>query len=170
MIKQEEVYKIGRLGKPHGIKGEVFFYFDDDIFDRVDVEYLILELDGILVPFFMEEYRFRNDSTALVKFCDVDSQQRAAELTGCDVYFLRALAEEADDEPTLASLVGFDLVDAQSGSMVGRIASVDDTTQNILFELEDGLLIPANDDLVTNIDMQQRTITMNIPEGLLSLR
>ena len=62
MIKQEEVYKIGRLGKSHGVKGEVSFQFDDDIFDRVDADYLVLDIDGILVPFFMEEYRFRNDS------------------------------------------------------------------------------------------------------------
>ena len=40
MIKKEEVYKIGRLGKAHGVKGEVSFQFDDDIFDRVDADYL----------------------------------------------------------------------------------------------------------------------------------
>ena len=56
MIKAEEVYKIGRLGKAHGVKGEVSFQFDDDIFDRVDADYLVLDIDGILVPFFMEEY------------------------------------------------------------------------------------------------------------------
>ena len=87
MIKQEDVYKIGRLGKAHGVKGEVSFQFTDDIFDSVDAEYLVLDIDGILVPFFMEEYRFRNDSVCLVKFCDVNTQQRAQELTGCDVYF-----------------------------------------------------------------------------------
>ena len=64
MIKQEEVYKIGKLGKPHGVKGEINFLFDDDVFDRVDAQYLILDIDEILVPFFMEEYRFRSDSTA----------------------------------------------------------------------------------------------------------
>ena len=89
MIKKEEVYKIGRIGKAHGVKGEVSFNFDDDVFDRVEAEYLILEVDGILVPFFMEEYRFRSDSTALVKFEDIDTQERARELTNCDVYFPR---------------------------------------------------------------------------------
>ena len=55
MIKPEEVYRIGRLGKAHGVKGEVSFQFDDDIFDRTDCDYLILEVDGILVPFFIEK-------------------------------------------------------------------------------------------------------------------
>ena len=179
MIKLEEVYKIGRLGKAHGVKGEVSFQFDDDIFDRVDADYLVLDIDGILVPFFMEEYRFRNGTVCLVKFCDIDTQQRAQELTGCDVYFPRALAEEADDEPSLASLVGFTIINACSGKtaahpvpddlVVGTIAAIDDSTINILFELEDGTLIPASDELIKDIDAEHRTITMNIPEGLLAL-
>ena len=168
MIKPEEVYRIGRLGKAHGVKGEVSLQFDDDIFDRADCDYLVLDVDGILVPFFIEEYRFRSDTVALVKFEDVDTQQRAAELTGCDVYFPRALADE-DDAPALALLVGFDLVEANEGRGVGRIAAIDDTTANTLFELEDGRLIPASDDLVDDIDLKQRTITMRLPEGLLDL-
>ena len=49
--------------------------FSDDVFDRVDAEYVVLMLDGILVPFFFEEYRFRTDETAIVKFCDIDTQE-----------------------------------------------------------------------------------------------
>ena len=169
MIRREDVYKIGRLGKAHGVKGEVSFQFDDDIFDTADADYLILDIDGILVPFFMEEYRFRNDSLALIKFCDVDTQQRASELTGCDVYFPRSIADERAEGLSLSSLVGFDLIDANGNEKVGTIAAIDDTTQNILFELEDGTLIPASDDLITDINTQQRQITMNIPEGLLDI-
>ena len=169
MIKQEEVYKIGRLGKSHGVKGEVSFQFDDDIFDRVDADYLVLDIDGILVPFFMEEYRFRNDSVCIVKFCDIDTQQRAQDLTGCDVYFPRALAEEADEQPSLASLVGYAIVDASNGKTVGNITAVDDSTINLLFELEGGTLIPASDELIEGIDTEQQQIRMNIPKGLLDI-
>ena len=169
MIRQEEVYKIGRLGKAHGVKGEVSFQFDDDVFDRTDADYLILDIDGILVPFFMEEYRFRSDALALVKFCDVDTQERASELTGSNVYFPRALAEDEEGMPSLASLIGFDLVEAKDGVRVGTIATIDDSTANLLFELEDGRLIPASDDLITDINIKERTIKMEIPEGLLEI-
>jgi 16S rRNA processing protein RimM len=165
-----EVYRIGRIGKTHGVRGEVSFQFDDDVFDRVDAEYLVLDVDGILVPFFMEEYRFRSDSLALVKFCDIDTQERAHELTGCDVYFPLSLIPDDDEAPlTLSFLVGFTVIDAQTGKSVGRIASVDDSTANVLFELEDGTLIPANDDLVTGIDQKKRILTIALPEGLLEL-
>ena len=168
MIRQEEVYRIGRLGKAHGVKGELTFMFDDDVFDRTDADYLVLEVDGILVPFFIEEYRFRSDTTALVKFEDIDTVERARQLTGCDVYFPRALAD-GDEAPSLSMLVGFGLVDATTGTKVGTIAAIDDSTANLLFELEDGRLIPANDDLITDIDTKHKVIKMNIPEGLLEL-
>ena len=168
MIRQEEVYRIGRLGKTHGVKGEVTLLFDDDIFDRVDCDYLILEVDGILVPFFIEEYRFKGDTTAIMKFEDVDTQQRAQELTGCNVFFSRSLAEE-DNTPSFSMLIGFNLVEASSAAVIGRIAAIDDSTANLLFELEDGTLIPANDDLIENIDMAKKQITMNLPEGILTL-
>jgi 16S rRNA processing protein RimM len=169
MIKKEDVYKIGRIGKAHGVKGEVSFNFDDDVFDRVDAEYLILEVDGILVPFFMEEYRFRSDSTALVKFEDIDTQDRARELTNCDVYFPRDMADEDEEELTYSFLVGFDIIDDQSGKNIGTIASIDDNTMNILFELEDGMLIPASEELITDIDKDNKTITLALPEGILDL-
>ncbi len=169
MIKQEEVYKIGRLGKPHGVKGEISFQFDDDIFDTTDADYLVLDIDGILVPFFMEEYRFRNDSLALVKFCDIDTQERASELTGCDVFFPRHLADEGEEIPSLAMLIGYSLIDASTHKEIGTIASIDDQTTNILFELQDGRLIPASDELIQHIDTKQQEIIMNIPEGLLEI-
>ena len=106
MIRREDVYRIGKIGKPHGVKGEVSFQFDDDIFDRTDADFLILELDGILVPFFMEEYRFRSDSLALMKLEGIDTQERARELTNCEVFFPR---EQQDDEENLswAAIIGF---------------------------------------------------------------
>ena len=168
MIKREEVFKIGKLGKTHGVKGEVSFLFDDDVFDRVEADYLVLDIDGILVPFFMEEYRFKSDSSALVKFEDIDTQERARELTGTDVYFPRTLADE-DEGLTWTEIVGYDIIDAKSGQSIGKIAAIDNATQNILFELEDGKLIPASEELITDIDKENKTITIDIPDGLLDL-
>lgn len=169
MIRQEEVYKIGKLGKTHGVKGEISFLFDDDVFDRMDADYLILEIDGILVPFFIEEYRFKTDSNALMKFDGIDTQERARELTGCDVYFRRDIADEDSEHLSWAELIGYTLIDAASGAEVGIIASVDDSTINILFELEDGKLIPASEELITNVDTSKHQIAINLPEGILEL-
>lgn len=170
MIRQEEVYRIGRLGKPHGVRGELLFQFDDDVFDRTEADCLIIEVDGILVPFFIEEYRFRSDSTAILKLEDIDTQERARQLTNCEVYFPRDLTPHDDEEELRWSFfVGFELVEAGTGRTIGRIAHVDDQTANILFELEDGTLIPAAEELITDVDHDARRITIDLPEGLLEL-
>ena len=169
MIKREEVYKIGRLGKTHGVKGEISFLLDDDMFDRTDADYLILDIDGILVPFFIEEYRFKTDSNALMKFDGIDTQERARELTGCNVYFPRSLANEDETGVSWAELVGYSLIDSNTGKVIGEIAAIDDTTINILFELTDGKLIPASDELIQHIDTKQHQIEINLPEGILEL-
>ena len=173
MIKKEDVYKIGQLGKPHGVKGEVRMLCTDDIFDRVESDSLILEIDGILVPFFMEEYRFRSDERVLVKFADIDTEAQARELTGCEVYFPREQADRHEGEATWAELVGYALVDARRDTLVGTITRVDDTTINILFEVEtaDGreVLVPASEELVEQVDKTRHRIHVRVPEGILEL-
>ena len=168
MIKEDEVYKIGRIGKPHGISGEVTLRFSDDVFDRVDADYLVLMVDGILVPFFIEEYRFRSDEVALVKFEDIDTKDRASELTGCDVFFPRHLADAGDDVLTWSQIVGYDIVDVLSDKTIGRIEAVDETTINTLLELSDGTLIPAADEFIEDIDHDERKLMMCLPEGLVN--
>ena len=168
MIKEDEVYKIGRIGKPHGISGEVTLRFSDDVFDRVDADYLVLMVDGILVPFFIEEYRFRSDEVALVKFEDIDTKDRASELTGCYVFFPRHLADAGDDVLTWSQIVGYDIVDVLSDKTIGRIEAVDETTINTLLELSDGTLIPAADEFIEDIDHEERKLMMRLPEGLVN--
>ena len=165
----EDLYKIGKIGKPHGVKGEVSFHFSDDVFDRTEAEYLMLCIDGLMIPFFMEEYRFRSDETALVKFCDIDTQERASELTGCEVFFPRDVADDDDDNLSWAEIIGYSLIDSATSKNVGKIASVDDSTINILFELEDGTLIPASIELITNVDKKHKEIEIELPDGILDL-
>jgi len=117
----------------------------------------------------MDSYRFRTGYQAFVKFRDVDTQERASELTGCEVFFPRALAEAEDEMPILEMLVGFELVDAATGQTVGTIVAIDDQTANVLFELNTGHLIPASDELIMSIDTENEQIIMNIPEGLLEI-
>ena len=156
MIRREDVYKIGKIGKPHGVKGEMTFMFNDDVFDRVDAPYLVLDIDGILVPFFISDYRFRTDETALIQFDGIDTQEQARTLTNTDVYFPRALSDN--------DFIGYTINNHPS-----PISHIDTTTENVLFELENGALIPAADDLIVDINNEEKTITMNIPEGLFDI-
>lgn len=167
MIKADDVYRIGRLGKAHGIKGEITMQVEDDVFDRADADYLVLELDNIMVPFFIEEYYFKTDTTALIKFEGIDTLERAKEFANVNVYFPRNIADNniKSEQETLSypMLVGFQVND------IGKIACIDHQTENIMFELEDGTLIPASEELIEDIDVPNKQIKMTIPEGLLDI-
>jgi len=169
MIREDEVVHIGRLGKPHGVKGEMTFTFNTDVWDRVEAEYLILLVDGIWTPFFLEEYRFRTDSSALLKFRGVDNIDDAQELCGVDVYFPKQLLpEDGEAEYTWKYFEGFRLRDYKVGDL-GKIIRADDSTQNVLFELQSGRLIPAVEDFISEIDHDKGMIYMQLPDGLLDL-
>jgi 16S rRNA processing protein RimM len=174
MIKDNDVYKIGRLGKPHGLNGELQMSFTDDIFDRIDADYLILCIDGIMVPFFIEEYRFRGNESLLIKFENIDNADKAHELMGTEVYFPREMNDATNvEEFTYQSLVGFQLIDSSDNKNIGEITAVDESTVNILFDVytDNGnhILLPANEQLINNIDRENKKLTLTIPQGLLEI-
>lgn len=164
-----DTYKIGTLTRTHGIGGELSMNFTDDVWDRADADYIFLEVDGIQVPFFLEGWRFRSDSVALLKFQDIDSSESALEYVGADVYFPHDLTPEPseDDEYTWRHFTGWKVVDDIAGE-IGEIEHVEDSTANTIFFVGDKL-IPATEDFIERIDAKERTIYMNLPEGLLDL-
>ena len=172
MIKVEDVYRIGLINKPHGVHGELLFTFDDDIFDRMEADYIICMMDGILVPFFFESYRFRSDSTALIKLEGIDTEQQARRMTNVEVFFPKEHVEELEDnELTWSYFVGFLIKDVNEGE-IGKVIDVDDSTINTLFVVDHNdteVLIPAQEDFIVDLDRGKKVITMQIPAGLLDL-
>lgn len=171
MIRPEEVYCIGKFTRTHGVQGEMAMTFTDDVFDRTDCPYLICSMDGILVPFFIEEYRFKSDNVALIKFERIDTNEAASIFTNKEVYFPKSYAEEAEDgEYSWQYFIGFDTEDTTHGHL-GELVDVDESTVNTLFVVErsDGeeILIPAQETFIEDIDHERRLIKFNLPDGLL---
>lgn len=172
MIKREEVYKIGVFNKPHGIHGEVLFTFTDDIFDRVDCEYLICMMEGILVPFFVEEYRFRSETTALVKLKGIEDTEHARRFTNIEVYFpVKYAVNDNKEELSWSFFEGFAVTDINRGEL-GKVTEVDTSTVNTLFVIDyrgREILVPAQEEFIAGVDARQRILTLDLPEGLIDL-
>lgn len=171
MIKRDELIKIGQFNKPHGLSGELAFTFTDDVFDRTECPYIVCEIDGIFVPFFLEEYRFRTDSTALVKLIDIDSADDGRMFTNLDVYFPKSYVHEEEAmQGGKDFFLNYKVMEEIHGYL-GDIVEIDDATANVLFvienEDEEQLLVPAVDEFVTNIDEKNKIIYMKLPEGLI---
>ncbi|KAA6301034.1 MAG: Ribosome maturation factor RimM [Candidatus Ordinivivax streblomastigis] len=172
MIKKEELIKIGKFNKPHGIKGEISFTFTNDAFDEAENPFLICEMDGIFVPFRLETYRFTSDSTALTTLKTIDSEAKARLLANKEVYFSKnQVTEESEYRYSWNDFIGYTLIDEKTGK-IGIISDIDTSTLNILFVVENGeneIFIPAAEELISRIDEKQKQIFGQLPEGILDL-
>jgi len=172
MILKSDVFPIGQVTKPHGVNGEMSFSFSSDVFDSEDIPYFIFEMQGILVPFFLDEYRFKSNSTGLLKLEDICSDEQAREFSGLTIYLPKKYLDKVEDaEIELDYFAGFTLIDAEKGNL-GVISEVDQTTDNVLFVIptkNDELLIPAGEEYIEEIDHDKKIIYVRLPEGLLDL-
>lgn len=173
MIKKEEVFKIGHFAKPHGIKGEISLVTNCDLFDDVDDPCVICEMDGILVPFFIEEYRYKTDTVMLVKLENVNDEKAAREFTNREVFFLLDAVDEDDllGDMSWDSFIGYTVTDQKHGEL-GKITDVDETTINVLLQIDhngEEILLPAAEELILTADHDNKTLQVSIPEGLLDL-
>lgn len=173
MIKKEDVFKIGQFAKPHGIKGEIALVTNCDVFDDSEDPYVICEMDGIFVPFFIEEYRYKSDLVILVKLVNVDDEKTAREFSNREVYYSLDEVDEEDlvGEMTWDSFIGYRVEDETIGE-IGEIVNVDESTMNVLLQIDykgEELLLPAAEELILSADHENRKLVVSVPEGLLDL-
>jgi len=173
-IPKDSCLKIGYLQKPHGIKGEITLQLETGYDASLDeMPTLFLEIDGLLVPFFLREegLRFRSSETALVHFDWVNNEDEAKKLCGCSVYIQQDDLIFEDDEMPLHMLVGFTLFDRERGK-IGPITQVDDYSGNLIFTVEynkQEVMIPFSEDFLTRWDEDKREIELECPDGIFDL-
>lgn len=178
MITKEQLIEIGHITKLHGLKGEMQAVVTDAVFDEVArCPYLVCEMDGIFVPFFIQGYRFRSSEAILLSFDDIDSQENAEQFCGKTLYFDRKCFTPDEEEEYDAEVeedlgyIGYTIIDKQLGEL-GEVIDINDQTANVLFIVDhegEELMIPAADELVLEIDDEERTILMDLPIGLVNM-
>ncbi|MDY4513524.1 MAG: ribosome maturation factor RimM [Paludibacteraceae bacterium] len=166
MIEQNELVRIGTMRRPHGKSGELQCQMDNAFWDEAEADFLILLLDGIFVPFRVEDWRGKGADSLIFRLKGVDTEAKALRLMNAEAYLLRRdLNEEAEEMMTWQDLVGFEVLNSEE-TVQGRVAAVDESTINTLLELEDGRLLPVHEDLIIEIDEPQKRIILDLPEGL----
>ena len=166
MIQANELIHIGTIRRPHGKSGELQCQMDNAYWDEADADFLILLLDGIFVPFRVEDWRGKGADSLIFRLKGVDTEVKALRLVNAEAYMLRRdLNEEAEEMMTWQDLVGFEVLNSEE-TVQGKVAAVDESTINTLLELEDGRLLPVHEDLIIEIDEPQKRIILDLPDGL----
>jgi 16S rRNA processing protein RimM len=171
-IPKSECRKIGFIRKTHGLKGEIVLEFDEGMDETVEnSNRFFIELDGLLVPFFIHEngIRFKTARTAILSLNWVENEEYARRFTGKPVWLLESEIIDSAIEFDVFQLKGFVLYNQENGR-IGEITQIDDYSGNIVLcvdYLGNEALVPFNNDLIIDFDMAGKTISLKIPEGLL---
>lgn len=180
MITREEITVAGSFNKTHGIKGELsaLLTVPMEFFETNPM--VICDMDGISVPFFIENIRPKGERAALITLENVNSEEKAKLFVGKDIYILKArlmeyeqLHMDEDEQGAYADdLIGYSVIDEEAG-MLGEIVDIEDSTANMLFILRTPadmtLYIPVAEPFIKSIDTQNRIIRTILPDGLVDL-
>lgn len=164
--------RIGKIVATHGLKGSVILSHivgESDWLKQDDV--LFLELNkGSYIPFFITEAKPSNAEEYIVNLEDVVRVEDGKRLVGKQAYVKEdILAKHVTDSPLL--WIGFNLVDKEKGG-IGAIEDVLQTGHQWLAKITyEGreVLVPLIEQMIVDVNVRNKFIRMDLPEGLLEL-
>jgi len=172
-MRKEDCFYLGKIVSKYSFKGEVLVKIDTDEPELYDnMESVFVSLRNNLVPFFIAKCRLHKSQLLRIDFEEVNSEDDADKLMGCELYLpLSFLPKLTGNKFYFHEIIGFKVIDDVHGD-IGIIQSVNDTSSQALFEILKGdkqVLIPINDDIITKVNRDTKTIHVATPNGLVEL-
>jgi len=172
-MKKEDCCQLGYISKIHGYKGEVIILLQKEISVKLNkMESVFIEINGQLIPFFIDAINQTNNSAAILKLHDIESEVKAKQLIKCPVFIpLSTLPAQKNKKLRPSELIDFKVIDDVNGN-IGKVFSILEMPQQLILEIHNGvkeILIPANEEIIYKIDKKNKTIFINAPEGLIDI-
>ena len=165
-----EYIEIGQIVNTNGLKGVVKVNpFTDDISKFEDLKYVYIQLKNELKKVKIEQVRY-NKNQVLLKLEGIDSIEEAEKYRN---FYLKTEKESQEDlgEDTyyIVDLIGLDVY-SDKNEYLGKIEDVFPTGSNDVYVVKDNLgkqiLIPAIADVVKEVDLKNKKMTINLIPGL----
>ncbi len=176
-MKETSFLKVGKITKTFSYNGQFILTLDNLNFNFFDVADDTLFLDiynGDLLPVFPLEYTEKNNTSIIVKFDKPYNDYDDEFYLNKNVYI--KLDKEinnnlcSDDFYYNADFfIGWTIID-NTENIKGKIINYfDSKAHSILIAnfFDEEVYIPFHTDLIENIDKENKSITFNLPKGLL---
>lgn len=171
-VADEELVAVGRVVKVRGLRGEVVAELLTDFperFDELD-ELIAVVPDGKRKILALEEHWFQSGRIVL-KFAGYDTPEAAHALVGLELTVPEAEAVELEEDEFYDWELEGCRVETVEGREVGRVREVLHTGGVPVLVIEnDGKrehLIPLAESICVEIDVEQKRIRVDAPEGLI---
>ena len=172
-MQKKDCFYLGKIVKKYSFKGEVIIKLDTDEPELYqDLEFIYLDLNNKLLPFFIKKSSLQKGNQLRVDFEDVKNEVDADSLLKSEVYLpLNLLPELSGNKFYYHEVIGFELEDVNYGK-VGEIIAVNDKVAQPLFVVDNKdkeILVPMIDDFIKKIDRKNKKVIVETPEGLIEM-
>ena len=166
--KAMEKILIGKITSAVGLKGEVKVYnYSDsaDIYKSTESIYAGNDLRKV------QNVRTQKNMVIL-KLEGIDNRDQAEKARGTELFVTEAdLPELPEGQFYIKDLIGLTVVDSESGDEIGTVKDVIQNTAQDIFDVKTAegrqVLIPKVPEFVKDIDLEKKTVTVKLIEGML---
>jgi 16S rRNA processing protein RimM len=159
-LSTESLPEVGRIGRAHGVRGELYVLLITDRVERLALGAHLLAGSQWLT---VVEAREQQKQRWLVRFEGITDRKAAESLTN-SILFADPLVDDGDDALWVHALIGSRVVD-QQGVDRGTCVAVIDNPAHDLLELDNGALVPVT----FVVGCTDGIATIDPPEGLFDL-
>ncbi|MCB2183850.1 MAG: ribosome maturation factor RimM [Desulfobulbaceae bacterium] len=165
---------IGKITKPHGIKGELkVFPYSGSAENFAFYTRFFLFCSGEENGRWFDIHKVRSQGRfAVVSLEGVKDRNASESLTGCEVWVARhEMPELPEDEFYWQDLLGLDVLTVD-GEQLGKVSDLLSTGAHDILVVKGAgreYMIPALDEFVVEIDEESGTIQVDLPDGLLEM-
>ena len=172
-MKKEACFYLGTIIGKYSFKGELLVKTDtDDIKSYTSLSNIFIEIDNILIPYFVNKCLVHKSSLLRFNLEDVTNEKFANDLLRKKIYLPLELLPDLDGNKFYYhEVIGFKMIDKKKGE-IGTILKINDQTAQPLFEVSDGnktFLIPLHDDFLIKLDRINKSFSVDLPDGLIDL-
>ena len=162
--------EIGQIVNTFGIKGMVKIVpFTDNIerFDELKKVYIVNKKSR--KEYEVEEVKYHKNMV-LMKFKGIEKVEEAENLRNCYLEIDRKDAKQLEEDTYyIVDLIGLDVY-TDEGKNLGKLDDVFNTGSNDIYVVKDELgkqiLLPAIKEVIKNVDLENKKITVHLLEGL----
>jgi len=164
-----EYLLLGKIVKPHGLKGEV------KIFSHTDFASLRYTKDHVVFCFIDNKYKpltvnsfFKQGMFDVVSFKEYPNIESIKELLGKEVFINKEDALLPKNYYHYSSLVGCNVID--NNKVIGKVIEVIDYPANFVIRCindKKTFDIPFVDEFILNVDINKKEIKVKLIEGIL---
>ncbi len=167
-----EYFKIGKLAASTGLKGELVLQHNlgkKTSLKGLEAIFLEEKKDNF-IPYFIQASKIRSNTETVIKLEGVDAMEPARKLTPKEVWLAEDDFKKFAAKSSPIALLGFNIIN--EGEDLGEIIEVIEQPHQVLCTiLINGkeALIPVHEGSLEKVDIKNRRVYVNLPDGLLEI-